>query len=104
MLLSTNPGPQKVFSDVYSVYISGIESLTICEIPKSPQKVIRIQKVSPAKFPLKQSAKEKDEYKEYLRYRNTFLKLKGVFQPSPLYRTQKTPVSNQCLRYQPHLS
>ncbi|XP_016018281.2 uncharacterized protein C3orf20 homolog [Rousettus aegyptiacus] len=74
----------------------GIESLNICKVNKFPRKVVRKQ-VSP-EFPLNQSAKEKDEEKEYLRYRNTFLKLKGVFKPSPLCRIQKTPASNQSFR------
>ncbi|XP_058597713.1 uncharacterized protein C3orf20 homolog isoform X1 [Neofelis nebulosa] len=82
----------------YYRFALGIESLYVCKIPKSPQKVIKKQKVSSAKFPLKQSTKEKDENKEYLQYQNTFLKLKGIFQPSPLYCIRKTPVSNQYLR------
>lgn len=97
-------GPLKVFSDVYSVYISGIEPLHIGKMPKFPKKVIRRQKVSSARFPLKQSVEEKDENKEYLRYRNSFLKLKGVFKPAPLFHTQKTSVSNQSFRYRPRLS
>ncbi|XP_045411100.1 uncharacterized protein C3orf20 homolog [Lemur catta] len=63
-----------------------------------PHKVVRKQEVSSANLPLKQGANEKDEEKEYLRYRNTFLELKGVFKPLPLRRTQRTPASNRPFR------
>ncbi|XP_040493272.1 uncharacterized protein C3orf20 homolog isoform X4 [Ursus maritimus] len=85
----------------YYRFALGIESLHIGKMPKFPKKVIRRQKVSSARFPLKQSVEEKDENKEYLRYRNSFLKLKGVFKPAPLFHTQKTPVSNQSFRFPP---
>ncbi|XP_057172533.1 uncharacterized protein C3orf20 homolog [Ursus arctos] len=85
----------------YYRFALGIESLHIGKMPKFPKKVIRRQKVSSAIFPLKQSVEEKDENKEYLRYRNSFLKLKGVFKPAPLFHTQKTPVSNQSFRFPP---
>lgn len=47
--------------------VLGIETLHICKMPKFPQNVVRKQKIS-SKFPLKQSTKEQDEKKEYLRY------------------------------------
>ncbi|CAK7306200.1 Uncharacterized protein C3orf20 homolog [Vulpes lagopus] len=78
-----------------------IESLHIGKMPNVPKKVIRKQKVSSARFPLQQSAEGKDENKEYLRYRNTFLKLKGVFNPVPLFHIQKTPVRDQSFRLPP---
>ncbi|KAM5254990.1 uncharacterized protein RBU33_025782 [Hipposideros larvatus] len=59
------------------------------------QKGVRKQKVLSAEFPLKQSAKERDENKEYLRYQNTFLKPKSIFKPSPLCHIQKTLTRNQ---------
>ncbi|XP_032202624.1 uncharacterized protein C3orf20 homolog [Mustela erminea] len=85
----------------YYRFTLGIDSMHIGKMPKLPEKGIRKQKVSSARFPLKQSAEEKDESKEYLRYRNTFLKLKGVFKPVPLFRTQKTPGSNPSFRLPP---
>ncbi|XP_036924247.1 uncharacterized protein LOC119002432 [Sturnira hondurensis] len=84
--------------DHYRFSLGG-ESLHTCKMPKFPQQVIRKQKVSPAEFPLEQSAKEKDENKEYLLNRNTFVKLKGVFKPPPLPRIQKALASNQHFRY-----
>ena len=83
-------------SKVYSVYVSGLETLHICKMPKFPQKVVR--RISTAKFPLKQSTKESNENKEYLRYQNTFLKLKGMFKPLPLRQIQKTPASSPPFR------
>ncbi|XP_047595773.1 uncharacterized protein C3orf20 homolog isoform X2 [Lutra lutra] len=85
----------------YYRFALGIDSMHIDKMPKLPEKGIRKQKVSSARFPLKQSAEEKNESKEYLRYRNTFLKLKGVFKPVPLFRTQKTPGSNPSFRLPP---
>ncbi|XP_032730144.1 uncharacterized protein C3orf20 homolog [Lontra canadensis] len=85
----------------YYRFALGIDSMHIGKMPKLPEKGIRKQKVSSARFPLKQSAEEKDESKEYLRYRNTFLKLKGVFKPVPLFHTQKTPGSNPSFRLPP---
>ncbi|XP_023365200.1 uncharacterized protein C3orf20-like isoform X2 [Otolemur garnettii] len=77
----------------------GMESLHLCKTPVFfPQKMIRKQEVSSAKLSLKQGAKEKDEEKEYLRYRNTFLELKGVFKPLPLHGSRRTPTSHQSLR------
>nr|KAF6452830.1 hypothetical protein HJG59_008172 [Molossus molossus] len=76
----------------------GMESLQVCKVPRFPQKLVGKQKVSPAEFSTKPSAKGKDETKEYLLYRNTFLKLTGVFKPSPLPRIHKTPASNQSFR------
>ncbi|KAJ1061807.1 hypothetical protein K5549_002842 [Capra hircus] len=74
----------------------GLETLHICKMPKFPQKVVR--RISTAKFPLKQSTKESNENKEYLRYQNTFLKLKGMFKPLPLRQIQKTPASSPPFR------
>ncbi|XP_070645072.1 uncharacterized protein C3orf20 homolog [Bos indicus] len=75
----------------------GIETRHICKMPKFPQKVVR-RRISTAKFPLKQSTKESNENKEYLRYQNTFLKLKGMFKPLPLRQIQKTPASSPPVR------
>eukprot|EP00071_Canis_lupus_P025486 XP_022259043.1 uncharacterized protein C3orf20 homolog isoform X2 [Canis lupus familiaris] len=85
----------------YYRFALGIESLHIGKMPNVPKKVIRKQKVSSARFPLQQSAEGKDENKEYPRYRNTFLKLKGVFNPVPLFHIQKTPVRDQSFRLPP---
>nr|XP_055192324.1 uncharacterized protein C3orf20 homolog [Nyctereutes procyonoides] len=85
----------------YYRFALGIESLHIGKMPNVPKKVIRKQKVSSARFPLQQSAEGKDENKEYLRYRNTFLKLKGVFNPVPLFHIPKTPVRDQSFRLPP---
>ncbi|XP_023605712.1 uncharacterized protein C3orf20-like [Myotis lucifugus] len=82
----------------YYRFSLGIECLHMCKVPRFPPKVVRKQEVSPAEFLLKPSAKEKDENKEYLLYRNTFLKLKGVFQPSPLPCIPKTPASKCSFR------
>ncbi|XP_014386255.1 PREDICTED: uncharacterized protein C3orf20-like isoform X3 [Myotis brandtii] len=82
----------------YYRFSLGIECLHMCKVPRFPPKVVRKEEVSPAEFLLKPSAKEKDENKEYLLYRNTFLKLKGVFQPSPLPCIQKTPASKCSFR------
>ncbi|XP_015415466.1 PREDICTED: uncharacterized protein C3orf20-like isoform X1 [Myotis davidii] len=82
----------------YYKFSLGIECLHMCKVPRFRPKVVRKQEVSPAEFLLKPSAKEKDENKEYLLYRNTFLKLKGVFQPSPLLCIQKTPASKCSFR------
>ncbi|KAF6119623.1 hypothetical protein HJG60_010089 [Phyllostomus discolor] len=76
----------------------GLESLHMSRVPKLPQQVVRKQKVSPAELPLKQSAKEKDENREYLLNRNTFVRLKGVFKPPPLPRIQRAPASHQHFR------
>ncbi|XP_053439328.1 uncharacterized protein LOC128580885 [Nycticebus coucang] len=77
----------------------GMESLHICKTPVFfPQKVVRKQEVSSAKLSVKQGTKEKDEEKEYLRYRNTFLELKGVFKPLPLRGNRRTPAGHQSLR------
>ncbi|KAK1341476.1 hypothetical protein QTO34_017884 [Cnephaeus nilssonii] len=82
----------------YYRFSLGIECLHMFKVPRFPPKVVRKQAVSPAEFLLKPSAKGKDENKEYLLYRNTFLKLKGVFQPSPLPFIQKTPASKRSFR------
>nr|XP_012630751.1 uncharacterized protein C3orf20 homolog [Microcebus murinus] len=79
-------------------FVLGMESLHICKIPMFPHEVVRKQEVSSEKLSLKQCAKEKDIEKEYLQYRNTFLELKGVYKPSPLRRTQRTPASNRSFR------
>ncbi|XP_036156798.1 uncharacterized protein C3orf20-like isoform X3 [Myotis myotis] len=82
----------------YYRFSLGIECLHVCKVPRFQPKVVRKQEVSRAEFLLKPSTKEKDENKEYLLYRNTFLKLKGVFQPSPLPCIQKTPASKCSFR------
>ncbi|XDC53397.1 hypothetical protein R6Z07M_004579 [Ovis aries] len=74
----------------------GLETRHICKMPKFPQKAVR--RVATAKFPLKQSTKESNENKEYLRYQNTFLKLKGMFKPLPVRQIQKTPASSPPFR------
>ncbi|KAB0379127.1 hypothetical protein FD755_010705 [Muntiacus reevesi] len=75
----------------------GIQTQHICKMPKFPQKVVR-RRISAAKFPLTQSTKESNENKEYIRYQNTFLKLKGIFKPLPLCQIQKTPASSPPFR------
>ncbi|XP_037369747.1 uncharacterized protein C3orf20-like isoform X2 [Talpa occidentalis] len=72
-------------------FAMGIELMHICKMPKFLQKVVRKQKV-------KQSAKEKDEAKEYQRYRSTFLKLKGASKPSPRHRKQKSSAGKSSFR------
>ncbi|KAI4546666.1 hypothetical protein MG293_003221 [Ovis ammon polii] len=74
----------------------GLETRHICKMPKFPQKAVR--RITTAKFPLKQSTKESNENKEYLRYQNTFLKLKGMFKPLPVRQIQKTPASSPPFR------
>ncbi|KAG8514010.1 hypothetical protein J0S82_003610, partial [Galemys pyrenaicus] len=76
----------------------GVELMHICKMPRFLQKVVRKQKVQLAKFSVKQSAKEKDEIKEYLRHRSTFLKLKGAFKPSPRHGKQKSSTSKLSFR------
>ncbi|XP_006154949.2 uncharacterized protein C3orf20 homolog [Tupaia chinensis] len=77
----------------------GVESLHIHKLPKFLQKVVRRKNVLSAKFPLEQKAKEKDGIKEYLRYRNTFLELRGFFKPSPLHHIQRIPACRQSFRF-----
>ncbi|XP_012590689.1 PREDICTED: uncharacterized protein C3orf20 homolog [Condylura cristata] len=78
-------------------FAMGIELMHVCKMPKFLQKLGRKQKVPSAQFPVKQSAKE-DEVKEYLRYRSTFLKLKGAFKPSPHHRKQKNSATKPSFR------
>ncbi|XP_036314598.2 uncharacterized protein C3orf20 homolog isoform X1 [Pipistrellus kuhlii] len=82
----------------YYRFSLGLDCLHMYKVPKFPPKVVKKQAVSRAEFLLKPSAKGKDENKEYLLYRNTYLKLKGVFQPSPPPCIQKTPASKQSVR------
>ncbi|XP_060051547.1 uncharacterized protein C3orf20-like isoform X2 [Erinaceus europaeus] len=72
----------------------GLQSLHVCGIPRFLQDVAK-KEVPSAEFPLPQSATEKDESREYLRYRYTFLKLKGIYRLSPLHYIQKTTVSKK---------
>ncbi|XP_058165102.2 uncharacterized protein [Dasypus novemcinctus] len=75
----------------------GIESTRICKMPEFPYKIFGKPRVLPAKDPLRQEAKETDEEKEYLRYRNTFLELRRVFKPSPVCHTRSTSARNKSL-------
>ncbi|XP_049740067.1 uncharacterized protein C3orf20 homolog [Elephas maximus indicus] len=70
----------------------------ISRILELPQKVVRKQRVSSVNVLLEQKTKEINTDKEYLRFRNTFLELKGTFKPSPVHCTQKTPTSNRSYR------
>ncbi|XP_037052707.1 uncharacterized protein LOC119086202 [Peromyscus leucopus] len=76
----------------------GLESLHVCKLPMFAKKAVRKPKVAFAIPALSRNAKEADWYKEYLRYRNTFLALKEFFKPLPYHYIHRTSATNQCSR------
>ncbi|MEJ1277096.1 hypothetical protein NN561_008008 [Cricetulus griseus] len=76
----------------------GLESRHVCRLPMFAKKVVRKPKVNFTMPALSQNTEEADRYKEYLRYRNTFLTLRKFFKPSPYHYIHRTPSINQCSR------
>ncbi|KAL6074958.1 hypothetical protein STEG23_031648 [Scotinomys teguina] len=75
-----------------------LESLHVCKLPMFAKRAARKPKVTFAIPGLTRNTSDADWYKEYLRYRNTFLTLKEFFKSPPHHHLHRTPTIHECRR------